>query len=61
MLKRHEPDCQKSFGNVYSRLSKGCPNMLKKSFIGVLLCAMMLVIIGGVVGAQDKTEITYMM
>ena len=42
-------------------MSKGCPNMLKKSFIGVLLCAMMLVIIGGVVGAQDKTEITYMM
>ena len=35
--------------------------MLKKSVIGVLLSVMMLLIIGGVVGAQGKTEITYMM
>ncbi|MBI1281007.1 MAG: extracellular solute-binding protein [Anaerolineaceae bacterium] len=35
--------------------------MLKKSVIGILLSVMMMLIIGGVVGAQDKTEITYMM
>jgi multiple sugar transport system substrate-binding protein len=35
--------------------------MLKKSVIGMLLSLMMLVVMGGVVHAQDTTEITYMM
>ena len=32
--------------------------MLRKSVIGAMLCLMLLALIGGVVGAQDKTEIT---